>query len=197
MKSTATIFSLLALALSIPAHAEPETTTGRKIVEAARSQVGKTVRYDPSYQALEYPGGDVPADRGVCTDVIIRALRSALDIDLQQWVHEDMRANFNAYPTNWGLSRTDRNIDHRRVPNLRTFFKRAGYELPIPDDPGEFKPGDIVTCTIPPHLPHIMIISDKTNDQGEPLIIHNIGSGTKEEDRIKAFPLTGLYRISE
>jgi uncharacterized protein YijF (DUF1287 family) len=168
--------------------------TGAKIVTAARKQVGVTVWYDPAYVTLAYPGGDVPKERGVCTDVIIRAFRDSLSQDLQKLVHEDMRANFSAYPGNWGLSRPDKNIDHRRVPNLQAFFKRRGFSLPVTKDPADYQPGDIVTCTVPPNLPHVMIVGDKKTDKGVPLMIHNIGAGTQEEDVLFEFPLTGHYR---
>ncbi|MCH7227937.1 DUF1287 domain-containing protein [Haloferula sp. A504] len=168
--------------------------TGERIVTAARSQIGVTTRYDPAYAAMKYPGGDVEMDRGVCTDVVIRALREALDADLQRLVHEDMRANFSKYPKNWGLSRTDRNIDHRRVPNLKTFFKRRGMTLPVSKKAGDYRPGDLVTCTVPPHLPHIMIVSNQKAGDGTPLVIHNIGRGTREENRLFEFKLTGHYR---
>lgn len=173
--------------------------TGAKIVEAARSQIGVTVSYDPAYAAMKYPGGDVPKERGVCTDVVIRALREALSEDLQKLVHEDMKANFAKYPKNWGLKGTDRNIDHRRVPNLMTFFGRKHEEFAIPKDwdKSKFLPGDLVTCTVPPHLPHIMIVSDRKNADGVPLVIHNIGGGTREEDRLGDFPLTGHFRWKE
>ena len=184
------LFGILTL---LPLHAE----TGEKLVTSARKQVGVTLHYDPAYTALAYPGGDVPADRGVCTDVVIRAMRDALSCDLQKLVHQDMRANFAAYPKNWGLARPDRNIDHRRVPNLKTYFNRKGYQLPLAKakDPAKFLPGDIVTCTVPPHLPHIMIVSDRKSDSGTPLVIHNIGGGAREEDRLFEFPLTGHYRV--
>lgn len=165
-------------------------------VEAARGQIGKTLFYDPSYQALNYPNGDVPIDRGVCTDVIIRALRVAYNYDLQQFVHEDMKQNFSKYPKIWGLKRPDRNIDHRRVPNLKTFFQRKGWSLPVSRQVSKFKAGDIVTCTVPPHLPHIMIVSDRVSRNNIPLVIHNIGSGVREEDRLFEFQLTGHYRIN-
>lgn len=168
------------------------------IVVAARKQIGVTVTYDPAYVGLDYPNGDVPRKRGVCTDVLIRAMRDALSVDLQKLVHEDMKSHFAAYPKIWGLSRPDRNIDHRRVPNLQTFLKRRGCELVLdpdaPLDPKTFKPGDIVTCTVPPNRPHIMIVSNQTTPNGRPKVIHNIGSGTKEEDALKKFPLTGHYR---
>lgn len=176
--------------LTLPALAD----TGKKIVEAARAQIGVTTRYDGSYASLDYPGGDVPKELGVCTDVVIRALRKAIDADLQKLVHEDMRANFSKYPKNWGLSRTDRNIDHRRVPNLRTYFKRRALERPLSKKPASYRPGDLVTCIVPPHLPHIMIVSDQKAEDGTPLVIHNIGRGTREENRLFEFNLTGHYR---
>jgi len=164
------------------------------IAQAARSQVGKTIHYDPAYVGLAYPGGDVPIDRGVCTDVVIRALRDALGMDLQKLVHEDMNHAFSQYPKNWGLKRTDRNIDHRRVPNLRTYFKRSGYSIDVSKKAEDHLPGDIVTCTVGGR-PHIMIVSDKKTSRGVPLVIHNIGAGTQEENRLFAFPITGHYRI--
>lgn len=186
---------LFCLMLGTAAHAE----TGAKIVEAARKQIGVTLSYDPAYTVLKYPGGDVPKERGVCTDVVIRALREGLDHDLQKLVHEDMKANFAKYPKIWGLKVTDRNIDHRRVPNLMTFFGRKHTKLPLPADVTKtvFLPGDLVTCTVPRNLPHIMIVSDRKNAEGVPLVIHNIGGGTREEDRLNDFPLTGHFRWKE
>jgi len=169
---------------------------GPAIARAASSQIGKTLRYDPSYQALAYPGGDVPMEAGVCTDVVIRALRSGVRLDLQQLVHEDMKTDFQAYPKNWSLKRPDKNIDHRRVPNLQTFFKRKGWEQPLTKDAKNFKAGDLVTCIVPPNLPHIMIVSERSSRDGRPLIIHNIGSGAREEDRLFEFKLTGHYRLA-
>jgi uncharacterized protein len=182
---------LLLLAAVLPLHAQ----LGEKLVASAREQIGVTLYYDARYAAMEFPNGDVPSDRGVCTDVIIRAMRDALSKDLQQLVNRDMRANFAVYPKNWGLTRPDRNIDHRRVPNLRTYFKRQDYQLPLGKDPAKFLPGDIVTCTVPPNLPHIMLVSDRKSDVGVPLIIHNIGGGTVEADLLFKFPLTGHYRV--
>lgn len=184
---------LLVLLSILPLHAQ----TGGKIVAAARKQIGVTVRYVPAYVPLAYPNGDVPSDGGVCTDVVIRAIRDGLSKDLQQLVHQDMRGNFAAYPKNWGLAKTDKNIDHRRVPNLRTFFTRQSYQLPPAkaNDPARFLAGDLVTCTVPPHLPHIMIVSDRKNEAGVPLVIHNIGGGAREEDRLFEFPHTGHYRV--
>jgi uncharacterized protein YijF (DUF1287 family) len=168
--------------------------TGVTIVAAARKQVGVTISYDPAYVALKYPGGDVPREKGVCTDVVIRALRDGLGLDLQKLVHEDMKANFAAYPKNWGLKRPDRNIDHRRVPNLQAYFKRRGFSLPLRKEAARFLPGDLVTCTVPPHLPHIMIVSERKSAAGVPLVIHNIGRGAREEDVLFTYPLTGHYR---
>jgi uncharacterized protein YijF (DUF1287 family) len=186
-----TLLATLLLACAVSAEpAVPSPPT----VAAARSQIGQTVRYDPAYVGLEYPGGDVPMDRGVCTDVVIRALRTGHEFDLQQAVHEDMRRNFSAYPKNWGLTRTDRNIDHRRVPNLRRFFERRGWSVPVTDDPADYQPGDLVTCSVPPGLPHIMVVSDRKTRDGVPLVLHNIGAGTREEARLFEFELTGHYR---
>jgi uncharacterized protein YijF (DUF1287 family) len=168
---------------------------GGSVVEAARAQVGVTVRYDPAYVQLAYPGGDLPADRGVCTDVVVRALRAGIGLDLQQAVHEDMRANFSAYPSLWGLKGPDRHIDHRRVPNLRRYFERRGASLPVTQDPADYLPGDLVTCTVPPNLPHIMVVSDRKDAAGVPLVLHNIGAGVKEEPGLFRFPLTGHYRV--
>ncbi len=189
MKSLTFLF----LCLLLPLHAQ----SGEKLVAAARAQIGVTKAYDPAYKSLAYPGGDVPAERGVCTDVLIRAMRKSLSKDLQKLVHEDMKKNFGSYPKNWGLSRTDKNIDHRRVPNLQTYFQRQSYQLKLPadKDPAKFLPGDIVTCIVPPNLPHVMIVSDRKTEGGTPLIIHNIGSGTQEEDMLFRFKLTGHYRV--
>ena len=170
-------------------------TKGEKIVSAARWQIGKTTTYDPSYVSLKYPKGDIPIKKGVCTDVVIRALRHALNIDLQEKVHNDMKKNFSKYPKIWGLTRTDKNIDHRRVPNLRKYFSRMGYSLAVTRDKANYKPGDLITCTVAGRLPHIAIVSDKINKDGVPHIIHNIGLGTKEDDDLFTYPLTGHYRL--
>lgn len=165
------------------------------IVTTARSQIGVTTMYDPAYVGLEYPGGDVPIDRGVCTDVVVRALRESHGMDLQKLIHEDMKDAFSRYPAIWGLKRPDRNIDHRRVPNMMTFFERMGFAVGISRDSENYLPGDLVTCTVGGR-PHIMIVSDKKTGAGMPCIIHNIGRGTQEEDRLFSFPITGHYRIS-
>ncbi|MDR2214519.1 MAG: DUF1287 domain-containing protein [Nevskiaceae bacterium] len=166
------------------------------LVTAARAQVGVTVTYDPAYVRLGFPGGDVPADRGVCTDVIIRAYRVAHGFDLQQAVNADMRAHFSVYPGIWGLRQTDVNIDHRRVPNLQVFFKRTGQSLPTAANPAIYQPGDLVTQMLPGNLPHIGIVSDRKSADGVPLVIHNIGSGVREEEGLFSYPITGHYRFS-
>ena len=183
---------------SFPVEVTPKTKKeppASPIVTAARSQVGQTVIYDPAYVGLAYPGGDVPIEKGVCTDVVIRALRDAVNMDLQKLVHEDMKASFHEYPVIWGLKKPDRNIDHRRVPNLKTYFERQGYSVPVTKKKEDYIPGDLVTCTVNRNLPHIMIVSDKKGQDGAPLVIHNIGKGTKEENRLFEFPITGHYRI--
>ncbi len=187
------IFIILLVSSFLPLQAQ----SGAKLVASARKQIGVTLHYDPAYTALKYPNGDVPNERGVCTDVLIRAMRDGLAMDLQKLVHEDMATHFSAYPKNWGLKRPDKNIDHRRVPNLQTWLKRKSYQLPLPkpNESEKFLPGDIVTCTVPPHLPHVMIVSDKKTADGFPLVIHNIGGGTMEENMLFSFPLTGHYRV--
>jgi len=178
--------------------AVPETA--KPFVTAARGRLKSFVVYDGRYMRLDYPGGDVPATMGVCTDVVIRSLRKAYDVDLQKLVHEDMKANFSQYPTNWGLTRTDKNIDHRRVPNLETYFTRAGQALPITDIPSDYKPGDIVSWRLDSNrgsggLPHIGIVSDRLSRKGIPLIIHNIGRGPEESDMLFDHRITGHFRV--
>jgi uncharacterized protein len=164
-----------------------------RLITAARRQIGVTLSYDPAYTSLPFPGGDVPRSRGVCTDVVIRAYRDAFGIDLQSLVNADMKSNFAAYPKIWGLRRADKNIDHRRVPNLQTYLKRSNAALSISLSPDDWRPGDIFTSLVGGRLPHIGIISDR-NSGGVPLAIHNIGSGTREENILFAHKLTGHYR---
>lgn len=183
------------LALPSILRATPVGEPAGKLVAAARHQVGITLTYDPAYSKLDYPGGDVPRERGVCTDVIVRAYRDALDIDLQVLVHEDMRKAFSAYPSLWRLKKTDRNIDHRRVPNLQAFFKRAGAAQAISEKGADYRPGDIVSQMLPGNLPHIGIVADeRTPDGSRPLVVHNIGAGARLEDVLFAYPITGHYR---
>ncbi|MFC5454455.1 DUF1287 domain-containing protein [Prosthecobacter fluviatilis] len=171
-----------------------ETPFAERLVQAALERVRHTVRYDPAYVVLDYPNGDVPADTGVCTDEVIRSYR-ALGIDLQKLVHEDMKRGFAAYPKIWGLRSTDRNIDHRRVPNLQTFFKRRGAALPVTQRAEDYLPGDLITCTVPQNLPHIAIVVPAPDGSDTPWIVHNIGRGPKHENRLFEFPITGHYRF--
>ena len=165
-----------------------------KLVHAALDRTMQTVRYDGAYHRIEYPGGDVPADTGVCTDEGIRAYR-ALGFDLQKLVHEDMKRNSAAYPKHWGLRKPDSNIDHRRVPNLQVFFKRRGASLPVTDKPTDYKPGDLITCTVAGRLPHIAMVVPAPDGGSTPWIVHNIGNGPQLENRLFEFPLTGHYRF--
>ncbi|MDX1293342.1 MAG: DUF1287 domain-containing protein [Hyphomonas sp.] len=167
-----------------------------RLVLAARSQIGVTRLYDPAYVRLAYPMGDVSRSRGVCTDVIIRAYRDAFGMDLQQLVHEDMAQAFGAYPDIWGLARPDRNIDHRRVPNLERYFERHGLTLPTPPAPSGWKPGDLYTMRYKGSLPHIGIVSDRTTSDGRPLVIHNMGWGTSEDDILGQFSHERQFRLA-
>jgi uncharacterized protein len=184
-----------ALRASVPENLSRQPISkAAQLIRAARSQIGVTVQYDPSYSGLAFPNGDVPRVKGVCTDVVIRAYRDAFGIDLQALVNADMKANFSRYPKIWGLRSTDRNIDHRRVPNLRVFLARESAALPVTRNPGDWKPGDIFTSMIDGRLPHIGIVSDKRARNGNPLAIHNIGRGTREEDVVFAHDLNGHFR---
>lgn len=165
-----------------------------RLITAARRQLGVTLSYDPAYTRLAFPGGDVPRSKGVCTDVVIRAFRDGYALDLQALVNADMKASFGAYPKRWGLKRPDSNIDHRRVPNLQTFFARKGARLAIPETLAEWQPGDIMTCLVGGNLPHIGIVSNRRTRAGHLLVIHNIGQGAREEDVLGAFKITGRYR---
>ena len=161
---------------------------------SANTLTKQRVVYDPSYFSIAYPNGDVSADKGVCTDVVIRAYRK-MGADLQQLVHEDMKANFSKYPKNWGLKSTDKNIDHRRVPNLQTYFKRQGAALPISQKAADYKAGDVVSWNLGGGITHIGIVSDKRSADGRrPLIVHNIGAGQVLEDCLFNFTITGHYR---
>jgi uncharacterized protein len=165
-----------------------------RLVEAARARTRVHEVYDGSYRAIPYPNGDVPADRGVCTDLVVRAYR-ALGIDLQQRVHEDMRAHFDEYPKSWGLRRPDPNIDHRRVPNLQVFLARAGAAIAVGRDVSDYRAGDLVTWMLPGNLPHIGIVSDRrVAGTDRPLTLHNIGAGPVEDDILFRYPITGHYR---
>lgn len=164
------------------------------IIDSVYTQTEITQSYDPAYVKLSYPGGDVAPERGVCTDVIIRAFR-AKGIDLQQQVHQDMRRHFRKYPKKWGLLSPDRNIDHRRVPNLMTFFERQGVSLPISDNPDDYLPGDVVAWKLNEKQNHIgIVMKARGYDEQRPLIGHNINSGTKIQDVLFDWEIVGHYR---
>lgn len=182
--------ALLALAL-VAGSARADGVFTRKVVEAAQGQTLERVVYDGRYFKLAYPGGDVPAGIGVCTDVVIRAFRKA-GVDLQVAVHEDMSENFSAYPKKWGRRSPDRNIDHRRVPNLMTFFQREGASLPLSKRAEDYAAGDVVTWDLGGGLTHIGIVV--AGDDGRPLIVHNIGRGPRREDVLFSWTITGHYR---
>jgi uncharacterized protein YijF (DUF1287 family) len=150
--------------------------------------------YDGSYRRIGYPNGDVPDSVGVCTDLVVRAYRG-VGLDLQQLVHEDMRDNFDAYPEIWGLRAPDTNIDHRRVPNLQTFFSRHGEVLPVTASAADYRPGDLVTWMLPGNLPHIGIVAERRSVDGlRPMIVHNIGAGPALDDILFRYEITGHYR---
>jgi uncharacterized protein len=169
----------------------------KQLTDAAREQLGVTTIYDPAYVKLGFPGGDVPMERGVCTDVIVRAYRRAFGFDHQKAVNVDMKQAFSQYPTRWGAKGTDRNIDHRRVPNLQVFWKRKGAALSVPSSLTDWQPGDLVTQMLPGNLPHVgIVLAERDETSGNPLVIHNIGSGTRLEDILPRFTMTGRYRFS-
>jgi uncharacterized protein len=164
-----------------------------RLLQSAYAQVGQTVRYDPAYERIAFPGGDVPLERGVCTDVIVRAYRG-IGVDLQLLVNRDMHAAWGAYPKLWGLSHPDANIDHRRVQNLEAFFRRHGKALPVSKEAGDYKPGDIVVWHLPDGRPHTGLVSDRQSLSGTPLIVHNIGAGAEVEDTLFGFTIAAHYR---
>jgi len=184
----------------LPVPVEPEEiplTFAEELAQAALSRTMHRVRYDGSYLKIAYPMGDVPADIGVCTDVVIRSYRT-LGIDLQEEVHKDIKRHFKKYPSRrrWGLRRPDTNIDHRRVYNLQTFFDRKGESIEISDDPTNYKPGDLVTWQISPKMPHIGVVLEMVSEEDprRHLIAHNIGNGPVIDDMLFDFKITGHYR---
>jgi len=193
MKNAGMAF-LLALVFFASSDGAQAGVNASDLVKAARARTMHQETYDGAYRRIAYPMGDVPDDRGVCTDLVIRAYR-ALNVDLQVLVHEDMARHFSAYPTSWKMRHPDRNIDHRRVPNLQTFLKRQGASLPVSQLAQDYHAGDLVTWMLPGNLPHIGIVSDRlVGDTRRPKIIHNIGAGPVEDDNLFTFPITGHYR---
>ncbi|HTG64831.1 MAG TPA: DUF1287 domain-containing protein [Flavobacterium sp.] len=174
-------------------------TFSEKLSQSAISIIDPHIEYDPSYFAIPYPNGDVPATKGVCTDVIIRAYRN-LGIDLQKEVHEDMKTNFSKYPNlkKWGMTKTDTNIDHRRVPNLEVFFMRKGEKLAVTQNPSDYKTGEIISWKINGKLPHIGIITHKLSaDAKRHLIVHNVGYGQVLEDCLFNYEITGHFKYEK
>lgn len=168
------------------------------LIKAAKERTLHDVRYDGSYFPITYPNGDVPSNIGVCTDVVIRSFRK-IGVDLQKNVHEDMLSNFSSYPSKalWGLTKPDKNIDHRRVPNLQVFFKRFGESLEITGNTNNYRPGDLVTWMLAGNLPHVGIVIDEMSLDGKrPLVVHNIGEGPKINDVLFEYKITGHYRYT-
>lgn len=185
---------ILILLLQTNIYSAQPNTTQLDFAQCAYELTKQDVVYDPSYFSIPYPNGDVPEGKGVCTDVVIRALRK-MGVDLQKEVHEDMKKNFKIYPNIWGLKRCDKNIDHRRVPNLMTFFKRQGAQLSISNNPQDYLPGDIVAWNLGGAITHIGVVSNKkSRDQKRYLIVHNIGGGQVLEDCLFDYKIIGHYR---
>ncbi|MGC2237069.1 MAG: DUF1287 domain-containing protein [Pyrinomonadaceae bacterium] len=178
-----------------PKIAEISSAEIRKLLESANRQTEITKNYTQDYYVIPYPNGDVPAETGACTDVVVRAFRAA-GIDLQKEVHEDMTQNFALYPAKWGLPKPDTNIDHRRVPNLQTFFTRKGKSLPVTDKAKDYQPGDVVSWDLDGKgMTHIGVVSNIFNEKTRKYsIIHNIGGGARLEDRLFEWKITGHYR---
>ena len=193
MKKFLSIFILILFVFLGKAQAQ----FAQKLSDAALSLTKDRVIYDPAYYSIKYPNGDVAPDKGVCTDVIIRAYRK-LGIDLQKEVHEDMKKNFSKYPKKFGLKKPDTNIDHRRVPNLMVFFAKFGQSKSTEANPALYAPGDIVTWLLPGNLTHIGIVVNKRSADGKRyLIVHNIGAGQVIEDCLFKFTITGHYQYSK
>ncbi|CAH6660974.1 DUF1287 domain-containing protein [Pseudocitrobacter vendiensis] len=191
-----TLFAATFIHHSPPLDTKPITVqpqTNAAIAQGAVQQIGKTLYYDAAYVRLAYPNGDIPLERGVCADVVIRALRTQ-QVDLQKLLHEDMLADFAAYPQNWKLKRPDSNIDHRRVPNLETWFQRHDKALSITDKYSDYQPGDVVSWRLNNGLAHIGVVSLNRAYDGTPLMVHNIGAGAQEEDVLFSWRIVGHYR---
>lgn len=193
------IFVICCLCFAVNTWADAEVSEkSKQLTSAALAQTRTHVTYFSAYFKIDYPNGDIPAEFGVCTDVVIRAYRK-LHIDLQQLVHEDMQKYFSLYPAQkiWGQSKTDSNIDHRRVQNLQTFFSRYGKVLPVTTSGKDYHPGDLVTWMVSGNLPHIgIVVDEKSSDGSRPLIVHNIGAGPQLQDMLFDYKITGHYRYS-
>lgn len=189
------IHSIFAKTTATPKIVEIQSDEIKKMLASAVEQTTLTKNYDPVYTVIAYPNGDIPIEKGVCTDVVIRAFRKA-GVDLQKEVHEDMAANFDAYPKKWGLKSPDTNIDHRRVPNLQTFFERRGKSLPVTTRAEDYKPGDVVSWDLDGKgMTHIGLVSNFYNETTRRYsIIHNIGAGAQIEDVLFDWKITGHFR---
>ncbi len=203
MKAFSLAFLYLTISFSAAAQSDHPPLSNEdfanQLSSAAITRTQFEVSYDPAYVRLAYPNGDVAPNKGVCSDVVIRSLRT-FGIDLQKNIHEDMVANFSAYPKRWGMSRTDRNIDHRRVPNIETYFTRIGARIETSQTAENYRAGDIVAWNLSGHgrgwMPHIGIVTDQKSADGTPLIVHNIGAGPQLENVLFSWPQTGHYRLS-
>ena len=180
--------------LAVPQEGAPPNLRVQRIVDAAVEQTRVTIYYDPAYKRIPYPGGDVPLDRGVCTDVVVRAFRK-VGIDLQKEIHEDMQRNGAAYPRLWGLPNPDSNIDHRRVPNQMTYFRRHCEVLPNSTAAADYRSGDVVAWRLTSGVLHIgIVMGSRSPSSGNRLVVHNIGAGAKLEDVLFSWTVIGHYR---
>ncbi len=190
--------ALPTMALAQPRPDMHDRAAAQDIVDAARTQVGKTLHYDPAYVRIGFPLGDVPIDRGVCTDVIVRALRRARGLDLQQAIYEDVARDPRAYPrvpSGAEGPKRDPHIDHRRVPNQAAYFRRRGWALGTREGQAKPMPGDIVRWDLGGYVDHIGIVTDRRSLRGRSLVIHNIGQGALEEDVLLRWAVTGWFRV--
>jgi len=193
MKKIIQAFGFTLCLITLHLVAQTHTNYFERLADSAFTLTSQKVIYDPSYFSIKCPNGDVPAGKGVCTDVVIRTYRK-MGVDLQKEVHEDMRKNFSLYPKKWGLKKTDTNIDHRRVPNLMTFFSRFGTSKSITLSSSNYLPGDIVCWNLGGNVPHIGIVSNKKSADGQRYqMIHNIGAGQTLEDCLFKYEITGHY----
>ncbi len=188
------VVSCLIIAVSI---SYGQSDFGNRLADSAFTLTKQKVKYDKTYFQLNYPNGDVPSDKGVCTDVVIRTYRK-LGIDLQKEVHEDIKTNFDKYPHKWGLKNPDKNIDHRRVPNLMVFFAKFGKTKGLSLKPNDYVPGDIVCWNLGGGITHIGLVSKKKSQDGKRyLMIHNIGKGQVSEDCLFSYTIIGHYEYAK
>jgi uncharacterized protein YijF (DUF1287 family) len=190
-RNSLTVIPPPTIAKPLPANASPQL---KQFIDAAIEQSKVTTGYDPSWVKIDYPNGDVPAETGVCSDVVVRAFRKA-GIDLQKEVHEDMTHAWSDYPKKWAAKGTDTSIDHRRVLNLMTWFNRQGKSLPVTEDRADYLPGDVVAWDLSDGLEHIGILTNVSSEADQHyLIVHNIGAGARIEDVLLAWKIVGHYR---